>query len=257
MPDLRAALPRGWAHAARDLAGRLRAPFHRGNRVECPCCGGRFRGFLRGGVRGREGARCPRCGSLERHRLLWLYLEERTDLLRRPQRLLHVAPERRLAARLASAPQLRYVSADLASPLARVRMDLVRIPHPDRSFDAILCCHVLEHVVDDRRAMRELFRVLAPGGWAILQTPWRKGRAVTYEDPALADPASRRRAFGQPDHVRVYGCDFLERLAEAGFAVERDPWVRELGAARVRRFGLRASEDVLRCTRPPEPESAA
>ena len=243
-------LPRRWVPPLRRLAGALRAPFHRGGRVECPCCGGRFRGFLPGGARGRPGARCPRCGSLERHRLLWLYLEQRTDLWTRPHRVLHFAPEPRLARRLTRAPNVEYLSADLHSPPAMRRIDVTDIPFPDGAFDVILCCHVLEHVRDDRRAMRELRRVLAPGGWAVLQTPVESRRETSLEDPGSSGPEERRRLFGQADHVRVYGRDFFERLAEAGFAVRRDPWVRELEPEQVQRWGLRAGEQVTVCTRP-------
>jgi SAM-dependent methyltransferase len=239
---------RRWVLAARELQGRLRAPFYRGDRVECPCCGGRFRGFLASGPGGRPGVRCPRCGSLERHRLLWLYLERCTDLFSRSQRILHVAPEPRLCERLATTPGLDYVSADLDSPLAEEQLDIQDIPYPDASFDAILCCHVLEHVPDDRRAMRELHRILAPGGWAVLQTPVRSKLTRTDEDPSVTDPAERIRRFGQADHVRVYGADFEDRLRDAGFAVRRDPWARDLEPEVAERFGLRR-EDVIVGTR--------
>lgn len=241
------AVPRRLEPALRRLAGRLRAPFYRGDAVECPCCGGRFRSFLPGGVRRREGVRCPRCDSLERHRLLWLFLEQCTDLLTTPQRVLHVAPEPQIGHRLAALPHLEYVSADLDSPLAQERIDVTDIPYPDGHFKAVICCHVLEHVPDDRRAMRELRRVLAEDGWAILQTPVHVENAHTIEDPGITDPEERRRRFGQPDHVRIYGRDFTARLAEAGFRVHRDPFARRLGAETRRRHGLRRSERVLVC----------
>jgi SAM-dependent methyltransferase len=183
---------------------------------------------------------------MERHRLLWLFLRERTDLLDGPHRLLHLAPEPVFHRRLSVLPGLDYVTADLDSPLARDRVDVTALPYADDSFDAILCNHVLEHVPDDRRAMRELHRVLRPGGWAILQVPIRSGRATTYEDPTVTGPAERRRAFGQEDHVRIYGRDYEERLAEAGFRVRRDRFVRELPDAQVTRMGLKR-EDVFFC----------
>jgi SAM-dependent methyltransferase len=186
---------------------------------------------------------------MERHRLVWLYLRERTALLRAPHRLLHVAPEAVFHRRLSALPTLDYVTADLASPLARDRVDVASLPYPDDHFDAILCNHVLEHVPDDRRALRELYRVLRPGGWAILQVPIQKGRAATYEDPAITDPGDRRRAFGQEDHLRIYGRDYQARLAEAGFRVRRDPFVRTLPEAEVARMGLKR-EDVFRCEKP-------
>ncbi len=232
----------------RRQAGRLRAPFHRGSAVTCPCCGGSFRAFLAGGVRRREGVRCPRCDSLERHRLVWLYLLRRTDLLSAPHRVLHVAPEPQFHERLADRANLDYVSADLASPLARERFDVVDIPYPDGSFDVVICNHVLEHVPDDARAMRELRRVLAPDGWAVLQTPVHSDREKTLEDPAVSDASERERLFGQPDHVRIYGRDFFERLEAAGFRVTRDRFARELSVEERTRYGLRKGEAVTVCT---------
>lgn len=233
---------------------RLNARLHRGNRVECPCCGGRFRRFLPGGVRRREGARCPGCGSLERHRLIWLFLERFSTLYVKPHRVLHVAPEEQLARHLARQPNLTYVSADLDSPIAMERVDLTRIPHGDASFDVVICCHVLEHIPDDRRAMRELRRVLAPSGFGVLQTPVHS-MDRTDEDPRVVDPEERRRRFGQPDHVRRYGRDFHDRLREAGFRVHRIRWTSKvLGPAAAERFGLRLGEAVIVVT--PDPAAA-
>jgi SAM-dependent methyltransferase len=226
----------------RGVYHRLRARAYRGDRVECPCCGGRFRAFLPFGVVRRPGAMCPACGSLERHRLLWLWLERRTDLFRVTARLLHLAPEPLLGRRLAALPRITYVSADLQSPLARVRADATRLAFRDAAFDVILCLHVLEHVPDDRAAMRELRRTLAPGGWAVLQSPVEAGRAVTFEDPSVTSPAERERRFGQRDHVRIYGRDYERRLSEAGFRVEGNGFARELGEAEALRYGIDRDE---------------
>ena len=134
------------------------------------------------------------------------------------------------------------------------RVDLTRIPHANASFDSVLCCHVIEHIPDDRRAMRELRRVLAPGGFGILQTPVQS-MDRTVEDPSVTDPAERRRRFGQPDHVRVYGRDFHDRLRETGFRVHRIRWsIKELDPAEVERFGLRRGEAVIVVT--PDPAAA-
>lgn len=241
--DTAATPPPGVISALRNAVGRVRAPFYRGDRVECPCCGGRFRAFVSGGVRRRSGASCPRCHALERHRLLWLLLERFTDVYTAPHRLLHVAPEPRLAARLAAQSNLDYTSADLSSPHAMEHFDITEIPYPDASFSAILCCHVLEHVPDDARAMRELRRVLKPGGWAILHTPMHHELEKTIEDPSITDPEERRRRFGQPDHVRIYGRDFGDRLAAAGFLVHRFKIAKHLGEDS-KRYGLHKSEGV-------------
>jgi SAM-dependent methyltransferase len=239
-------LPGALAQALR----RARALWLRGGRVECPVCGGRFRGFLPGGPDRRPGAQCPGCGALERHRLLWIYLRERTSLFRDPLRLLHLAPERHLQRCLRSLPRLRVVSGDLDSPLAEARLDLARLPFREGAFDALLCSHVLEHVADARGALRELRRVLRPGGWAILQSPVDAARAVTFEDPTVATPRERMRWFGQADHVRVFGRDYPEWLRAAGFEVTVDGYVRELDAERAARWGLDREEDVYFCRRP-------
>jgi SAM-dependent methyltransferase len=233
------------------LLRRARGLLHRGDRVECPCCCGRFRGFLPAGRPPRPGALCPRCSSLERHRLLWLFLAERTPLFRDPLRVLHVAPERDLQHLLRAQPRLRYVSGDRESALAMVRFDLERLPVRDGSFDVVLCTHVLEHVDDARAALRELLRVLGPGGWALLQSPVDASRARTLEDPSVTSPAERLRLFGQEDHVRIFGRDYADWLRAAGFVVEVVPFGREAGPGRAARHGLDPEEDVYLCRRPP------
>lgn len=218
--------------------------------AECPTCGFTGQSFEPGGTRPRPNARCPTCRSLERHRLAWLYLSTQTDLLSgAPKRMLHVAPEPPITRRLREAPWIDYVSADLDSPVAMVKMDITDIPYPDASFDVAYCSHVLEHVPDDRRAMSELFRVLRPGGWAILQVPiWR---TVTEEDLSVTDPEERTRRFGQFDHVRSYGRDYAERLASVGFSVTVDPFPRRMGAARRARYGVMLQEEVHFCRKVP------
>lgn len=216
----------------------------RGDDVECPCCGGGFREFMPG--RDENNPICPRCGAQARHRALWLYLHERTNLFTEELSLLHFAPERALR-RLSELPNLRYLSADLDAADAMEHFDITAIPHPDGSFDAILCIHVLEHVPEDRAAMRELHRVLRPGGWAIVMVPLDLTLPTTFEDPSIVTPEERERAFWQADHVRLYGPDFPDRLRQAGFTVTVDPWVRELEPETRRRYGLFAEEDIYVC----------
>ena len=242
---LRAAVP----ERARPLLRRWRSLWYVGRARRCPCCGGRFRRFLPAGRPPRPDAACPRCGALERHRLLWLYLAERTRLLSDPMRVLVIAPEAQLQARLRALPRLTYVSGDLASRLAMARMDLLRLPCRDGAFEAVLCSHVLEHVADAGAALAEIHRVLAPGGWAILQSPIDPSRATTYEDPAIVSPADRERVFGQRDHVRIFGRDYADRLARAGFEVVIDGFVRERGPGWARLHGLDVAEDVYRCVK--------
>lgn len=194
---------------------------------------------------------CPRCRSLERHRLIWLYLRRRTGLFSEELKVLHFAPEYRLQKALGSLPNLEYVSADLRSPLADLKTDITEIRCADASFDVILCVHVLEHVADDRKAMRELHRVMRPGGWGIIHSPVKSGFKTTVEDPS-APPRERRRRFGQSDHVRRYGLDFADRLREAGFEVSPEPFIGELDAAERQSYGLgaiREDHTIFVCAR--------
>jgi SAM-dependent methyltransferase len=187
----------------------------------------------------RSNARCPSCGARDRQRHLWLYLERKTNLFVDRLRVLHFAPERIFEEKLRSRPNLEYVSTDLARERADVKADITNLPFPDESFDVVLCSHVLEHVLDDRKAMRELHRVLRPDGWALVLVPIDFSREETYEDPTIVAPAERERSFGQADHVRVYGRDFPARLEEAGFGVRVEDFRGELGESEARRYGLR------------------
>jgi glycosyltransferase involved in cell wall biosynthesis/ubiquinone/menaquinone biosynthesis C-methylase UbiE len=187
--------------------------------VYCPICRTRHARFRDFGRPPRPNALCPACTSLERHRALWLFLERRTNLLATPGlRLLHFAPEACLEPRFRQLFGAGYVTADLQDPRADVRADITALQFPDASFDAVHCSHVLEHVPDDRKAMRELWRVLVPGGLALVMVPLRG--AVTEEDLAVTDPDERTRRYGQADHVRYYGADIVDRLREAGFVVD-------------------------------------
>ena len=220
------------------LLGTVRGIRHRGELVECPCCASTFSGFLP--HRGRSSAKCPRCGALERHRLLWLFLERETDLFETPGgALLHIAPEYAFLRRLSRTTGLRYVTGDIDSALASHKLDVMDLPFAAESFDFLMCNHVLEHVEDDRRALSEFHRVLKPGGWAILMCPvdWR--RPVTLEDPAVVTPEDRHRVFGQSDHVRLYGRDYPDRLAAGGFSVRDVRYLESLDQVSVERFGLR------------------
>jgi SAM-dependent methyltransferase len=191
---------------------------------ECPFCGRQYAAFLPfgldvpvlrerqvvgGGYRPNARCRFAPCASLDRERLVYLFLLHRTDVLTSPARVLHVAPEGNLSEALSRRPH--YIAADLVADEGIVQMDITRIDWPDASFDVIICNHVLEHVPDDRSALREIHRVLQPGGFAILQVPISMSSPCTYEDAAVTEPAARARAFGQSDHVRIYGQDYPAR----------------------------------------------
>lgn len=221
---------------------------YRGDRVTCPCCGRTARKFMPTILPlgpNRPNARCPSCGARDRQRHLWLYVERKTNLLVDRLRVLHFAPERIFEEKLRSQPNLEYVSTDLERARADVKADITDLPFPDESFDVVLCSHVLEHVPDDGKAMRELYRVLRPGGWALVLVPIDHGREETFEDANVVEPADRERLFGQADHVRVYGRDFKTRLEEAGFGVRVEDFRGELGEEEARRYGLRPRKPDL------------
>lgn len=187
----------------------------------CTVCEGRYR-FGPFGDPPRPEARCPKCGSLERHRLLMTYLRNKR-LLETPIRLLHFAPEGGLCKAFRRYP-IEHVTADLNDPATSLRLDIRRIALPEASFDAIICVHVLEHIDDDISAMRELRRVIKPSGWAIINVPFEAHRSITFEDPSVLTPEARQVAFGQWDHVRLYGTDYSERLRNAGWNVTVTPF---------------------------------
>jgi SAM-dependent methyltransferase len=224
-----------------------------GDAVECPCCSKTFRGFQTFD----DDRRCPACGSLARHRLVWLFLEREVAAGRVPRRLLHFAPEYGLRARLRGLPGLDYVTADLDSSLADTHFDICDIPFDDESFDAVICCHVLEHVEDDLRAMKEVLRILQPGGWAILQSPVELNLPITIEDPTITDPRAREILFGQYDHFRRYGADYAERVSGVGYDVCPDELGAHMPRSLAERYGIDPAEPVYLCRKPPRDRATA
>lgn len=195
-----------------------------GRAVQCPVCYGGFRHFL--AIPGAGKVLCPRCLSLERHRRTVLFLRRSTNVYVESLVVLHVAPELGLRRELSQLSNLEYITADLNASDVSVAMDVAAIDFPDETFDVILCSHVLEHVTDDRNAMREFRRVLKPTGWALINVPSDPNRVVIYEDPSVVTSEERLAMFGQADHVRTYSHEgFLERLYEAGFDVVVDPMI--------------------------------
>lgn len=226
---------------------KLMAVIYRGNKVACPVCGGHFRKFLPYGYnQSRENALCPRCFSLERHRLLWIFLKRDTDFFTRNQKVLHVAPEQCFHKRFRALKNLTYVTADLESPLADVKLDVQHMPFADNEFDVVICNHVLEHVPDDRLALREIFRVLKSEGYAILQVPVVFSMESTYEDPSITDPAERLKHFKQRDHYRIYGGDFIKRVTEAGFELRSENFMDHLPLEEKRTYCLPEKEFMYR-----------
>jgi SAM-dependent methyltransferase len=183
----------------------------------CPICG--YHGVMIDvGHPPRWDARCACCGSRERHRLLWLWATQSQTNRLEGKRILHFAPEKSLRRVLRQNPN--YETADLWQRGVSHHVDITRLPMPDGIYDVVIANHVLEHIDDDRLAMRELFRVLVPNGVALLTVPLNPTRDVTYEDAAITDPALRHAHFNAPDHRRFYGLDFADRLAGVGFVTE-------------------------------------
>lgn len=225
---------------------------YKGKNVECPVCGGSYRKFLPYGY-GEANEKmnnrlCPGCLSLERHRLLWLYLKDKTDFFTSPLRVLHFAPEQPFLKRIRKHNNLDYVTADLDSPIADLHLDITAIEQPDDSYDVLICNHVLEHVDNLGAALSEIKRVLRPRGWAILMVPLRMDMD-TYEDPSVTDPKERERLFGQYDHVRQFGRDYPLILSAAGFRVVEDRLYYEISEEQRQRMHLsRPGEEIIyRC----------
>jgi len=198
----------------------LISPFYAGNRYECPVCGGRFRKMMPYGNKGADNRLCPKCLSLERHRLLWIYLRDFTTFFNGNFKVLHIAPEQSLRKQFRKMKNLSYTTADMVSPIAELHFDVMNIPLPDASYDIVFCNHVLEHVENDITAMKQIHRILKLGGWAVMQVPLNPKFDVTFEDNSITSPKERERVFGQYDHVRWHGNDYPERLKSAGFRVE-------------------------------------
>ncbi|MEQ9303309.1 MAG: class I SAM-dependent methyltransferase [Marinoscillum sp.] len=240
-------VPRKYLQLVSHHGLRVLSLFYKGNAVECPVCLSTFRKFLPYGRKSRENALCPNCLSLERHRLIWLYLKDKTDFFTKERKMLHIAPELCFIDRFESLTNLEYITGDIESPLAKVKMDIHEIPFEENSFDVIFCNHVLEHVHDDIKAMKEMRRVLKPGGWAILQVPFFYPlKNETYEDWTITSASDREKAFGQDDHVRMYGSDYGKRLASSGFKVTEEKFVLEQPKDRLERFALPVNEIIYR-----------
>ncbi len=225
-------------YPVKQLLANVRSRIYRGDNYMCPCCGRSFKLLL---YTPYMAAMCPYCLSIERYRLLCLFLDRKMAFGSTPVRLLDVAPMWCFQEYCRARGNVEYVSIDIRSPLAMRHMDIRALEFRDESFDCIVCYHVLEHIDDEQRALSELFRVLKPGGWAIIQVPIHVER--TMERSELT-PADAEEILKFDDHLRAYGRDFGSRLESAGFAVEVDTFVRELSMAEVALYGLDCSEDV-------------
>ena len=226
---------------------------YRGNKVECPVCEKSFSKFLSYGsnVAHRENVLCPYDLTLERHRLMWLYLTRKTDFFSAESlKVLHIAPEQCFLPHFKKQKNLDYTTADLVSPIADIHFDLHDIPLEDNQYDVVFCNHVMEHVDDPIRCMSELNRVMKPGGWAIMQVPQDMSRTETYEDKSITSPEEREKHFWQKDHVRLFGKDYSSYLEKAGFKVDEFDLNTEFDATEVVKFRLMQKE-ILYIARKP------
>lgn len=244
---IKSALPGPVRSAVQSANRRRLLRANRGNEVECPVCGRSAAQFVP--FNGRPGAACLGCGALERHRMFWLFFKRQTDLFTAPLRVLHIAPEENMEPRLRALPNLDYVTADLLRDDVDLKLDVTRLDLPDESFDVVLCSHVLEHVDDDRLAMRELLRITRRGGWAILTAPVSQDLAETYEDWSITSVEGRLAAFGQGDHVRLHGRNYPDLLRAEGWSVEERPMA--LTAEEERRYGIPEKEQRIYLGRRP------
>jgi len=195
----------------------------------------------------RNNVLSPSTLSLERHRLLWLYLQNETDFFTTKAKVLHFAPEQAFYKKFRNLKNLDYTTTDLNSPLADIKADICNLPFATNQYDIIFCNHVLEHIPDDTKAMQEMFRVLKPGGMAILQIPQDLNRAITFEDNSITDPKKRAEIFGQYDHVRVYGRDYFDKLRSIGFKVDEIDYTSTLSKEEVIKYCLAPGEILPVC----------
>lgn len=216
-----------------------------GDKFTDPIDGKSFKRFLPYGYgKQRENVLSPSTLSLERHRLLWLYLKSETDFFTAPKKVLHFAPEQAFYKLFREQKNLDYTTTDLFSPLADVKADICDLPFQDDQYDLILCNHVLEHIPDDTKAMQELFRVMKPGGMGIFQIPQDLKREHTFEDNSITDPKRRAEIFGQYDHVRVYGRDYFDKLRRIGFTVIEEDYTKKISPEMVERYCLAPGEII-------------
>ena len=214
----------------------------KGNKYTDPIDNKSFRKFLPYGYEvQRQNVLSPSTLSLERHRLLWLYLTNETNFFTSKKKVLHMAPEQCFLSRFKKLNH-EYITADIDSPIADVKADIVNLPFTDNSFDVIFCNHVLEHVQDDTKAMKELFRVMKKGGMGIFQVPQDLNRDITFEDNSITDPKERAKIFGQYDHVRVYGRDYFDKLRSVGFKVEEVNYSQKVSSELSSRYRLMEGE---------------
>ena len=232
----------------KNIYYNLRYLFYIGNTYFCPICGLHFRKFLPYGK--GENIACPKDDSVVRHRLIWLFLKFKTNFFSENLKVLHISPSYSLQRNFNKLNSLIYITIDLNSPLTMFKMDITDLKFKNDFFDVIICSHVLEHVKNDRQAIKELFRVLKPEGWTLILCPINFELKETYENFNIIDPNKREIIFGQKDHVRIYGFDFIDRLESSGFIVNVDNYVMSFGSKVNNKYRLQRNEKIFFCFKP-------
>ena len=218
---------------------------YKGTKYTDPIDGSSYRSFLPYGYNSpRQNALCPGTLSLERHRLLWLYLKKKTKLLEKKISVLHVAPEMVFIKKFKKITNWNYVSVDLNSPLADLKANIYNLPFKENYFDLILCNHVLEHIEDDYKALNELYRVIKNKGILIAQIPIDKNLKKTFENKEIINRRDRNKFFGQYDHVRVYGLDFYDRLSNSGFKPKKIDILKKISKQEKMKYCLPKDEEI-------------
>lgn len=243
-------IPRPYLIKISYLIRPIIAFYYKGTKYTDPIDGKSFRKLLPYGYQvKRPNVLSPSTLSLERHRLLWLYLKNETDFFTTPKKVLHIAPEQCFWSIFKKQQNLEYITSDLNSPLADVKADICNLPFEDNAFDIIFCNHVLEHIVDDKKAMQELYRVLKPKGMGVFQIPIELERVTTYEDFSITDPKERAKHFGQYDHVRIYGKDYFNKLKNVGFTVDEVDYSKNISSEDFDKYCLSKGEILPVCSK--------
>lgn len=222
--------------------------FYIGNNYYCPICKRNFRDFLSNfNIPNRKNIICPKCGSFERHRLMWIYLKKYTNFFSAPLKVLHFAPLAFMEKIFKRLPNLDYRSADLNSPFVMFKIDITNIPYNSNSFDVIICNHVLEHIEDDKKALEELFRIMKVGGWAIISCPIDHDRPDKFEVKSINSPEARKQFYGSKDHIRIYGKNFKNYLESFGFKVKELDFSNNIQIKIFKKMRLNRNEQLYCC----------